>query len=90
MYIFDQLYLNFLAAFKIIKGWLPTKAVQKIKFVSKSNLKDFVDADQALMCWGGLDDYTYKFVPENGETASAKVEDIKKKVCIEKSLLKTE
>lgn len=73
---------NFSAAFKIIKGWLPTKAVQKIKFVSKNSLKDFVDADQALQCWGGLDDYSFKFVPEILDTPTVRLDDYKKKVSV--------
>nr|CAD7458065.1 unnamed protein product [Timema tahoe] len=52
------------AAFKIIKTWLPAKAVQKIKFVNKSTLKEFVDPDQALKSWGGNDEYVFSFVPE--------------------------
>ncbi|KAL3284473.1 hypothetical protein HHI36_018634 [Cryptolaemus montrouzieri] len=52
------------AAFKVIKSWLPEKAVKKIKFVSKKDLKDWVPKDQALTCWGGEDDYTFSFVPE--------------------------
>ncbi|XP_054273872.1 motile sperm domain-containing protein 2-like [Macrosteles quadrilineatus] len=68
------------ATFKIIKGWLPTKAVQKIKFVSKNTLKDYVEADQALTCWGGLDDYTYKFIPEVLDTPTVRLDEYKKKV----------
>ncbi|XP_077260747.1 motile sperm domain-containing protein 2 [Temnothorax americanus] len=52
------------AAFKIIKSWLPAKAVPKIKFVNKSTLKDYVNPNDALKCWGGNNDYTFKFVSE--------------------------
>ncbi|XP_032679586.1 motile sperm domain-containing protein 2-like isoform X2 [Odontomachus brunneus] len=52
------------AAFKIIKSWLPAKAIPKIKFVNKSTLKEFVDSNDALKCWGGNNDYTFVFVPE--------------------------
>lgn len=68
------------AAFKVIKAWLPAKAVQKIKFVSKATLKDYVDPDQALKCWGGNDDYVFKFIPEQTEFVNGKVDDNKKKV----------
>jgi len=51
------------AAFKIIKSWLPAKAIPRIKFVNKSNLKDYVDPNDILKCWGGNNDYTFKFVP---------------------------
>jgi hypothetical protein len=70
-----------LAAFKIIKSWLPAKAVQKIKFVNKANLKDYVEPEQALKCWGGLDDYTFTFVPETRSAVpNDKLDDSKKKV----------
>jgi hypothetical protein len=69
------------AAFKIIKSWLPAKAVQKIKFVNKTNLKDYVEPDQALKCWGGLDDYTFIFVPEQRSTVlNDRFDDSRKKV----------
>ncbi|XP_012529246.1 motile sperm domain-containing protein 2 [Monomorium pharaonis] len=61
--IFDMAWvLN--TAFKIIKSWLPAKAIPKIKFVNKSNLKDFVHPNDALKCWGGNNDYVFKFVSE--------------------------
>lgn len=55
------------AAFKIIKTMLPAKAVQKIKFVDKKSLKDYVDSTQALKSWGGQDPYEFTFVPENAK-----------------------
>lgn len=69
------------AAFKIIKSWLPAKAIPKIKFVNKSSLKEFVDPADALKCWGGTNDYVFAFVPEtksgvpvtNGQTENKKV-----------------
>jgi hypothetical protein len=77
------------AAFKIIKSWLPAKAVQKIKFVNKTNLKDFVEPDQALKCWGGLDDYTFTFVPEQRSAApNDRFDDSKKKVLQKYTALK--
>ncbi|XP_020287427.1 motile sperm domain-containing protein 2-like [Pseudomyrmex gracilis] len=51
------------AAFKIIKSWLPAKAIPKIKFVNKSTVKEYVDPNDALKCWGGNNDYVFKFVP---------------------------
>lgn len=53
------------ATFKIIKGLLPPKAVAALKFVNKKNLKEYVSPDQMLRCWGGTDDYTFKFVPQD-------------------------
>lgn len=48
---------------------LPEKAVQKIKFVKKNDLNQFVDPDQALKCWGGNDNYSFVFVSEAEENA---------------------
>lgn len=55
----------FLAAFKIIKTWLPEKAVQRIKFLKKGGIDEYVPLDQALKCWGGNDDYVFSFESEN-------------------------
>ena len=41
------------AAWKIIKSWLPAAAVKKIKFLSNSNMEEFVPADQRIVAWGG-------------------------------------
>jgi len=72
------------AAFKIIKSWLPAKAIPKIKNVNKSTLKDYVDPNDILVCWGGNNDYIFQFVPAvqtNGDGAlNGKLDN--KKVCI--------
>ncbi|XP_043286137.1 motile sperm domain-containing protein 2-like [Venturia canescens] len=76
------------AAFKIIKSWLPAKAIPKIKFVNKANLKEFVDPADALKCWGGTNDYVFSFVPETrsgGPVTNGQVEN--KKVHFEGSPL---
>ncbi|KAL1456872.1 hypothetical protein WDU94_001562 [Cyamophila willieti] len=52
------------ATFKLIKSWLPAKAVEKIKFVNKSSLKDFVLSQHALTSWGGEDSYVFVYEPE--------------------------
>lgn len=62
------------AAFKVVKTLLPAKAVEKMKFTNKDNLKEFVAPEQALTCWGGKDNYVFEFVPE------VKTEYILKKV----------
>lgn len=49
---------------KIIKTWLPPKSIEKIKFVDKKSLKEFVEPDQALVSWGGTDNYEYQFEAE--------------------------
>lgn len=52
------------AMWKIIKTWLPPKSIEKIKFVDKKSLRDYVTPDQSLTNWGGNDNYEYKFEPE--------------------------
>ncbi|CAH1105355.1 unnamed protein product [Psylliodes chrysocephalus] len=52
------------AAFKIIKSWLPEKAVEKIKFVSKKDLTNYVPTEHILKSWGGPNTYVFSFIPE--------------------------
>lgn len=65
------------AAFKIIKSWLPPKAVDKIKLVDKKSLKEFIPLDQCLVSWGGSDNYGFEFEPE---VFPSKSDDVRKKV----------
>ncbi|XP_065211892.1 motile sperm domain-containing protein 2-like [Planococcus citri] len=69
------------AAFKIIKSWLPGRAVQKIKFLNKATIKEYVNPNKMLVSWGGEDEYTFSFVPEVRIELSTvcKTEEIKKK-----------
>lgn len=53
------------AAFKVVKALLPAKAVERLKFVGKDNLKQVVPPEHALVCWGGMDDYEFEFIPES-------------------------
>ncbi|VVD05476.1 unnamed protein product [Leptidea sinapis] len=53
------------AGFKIIKSVLPASAMDRLKTVNKDKLKDWVAPEQALVDWGGKDNYTFKFEPEN-------------------------
>ncbi|KAK8378864.1 hypothetical protein O3P69_009532 [Scylla paramamosain] len=52
------------AMWKIIKTWLPPKSIQKIKFVDKKSVGEYVAPDQCLTGWGGTDSYQYHFEPE--------------------------
>lgn len=52
------------AAFKIIKGLLPPKAVARMKFVNSKSMKEFISEDNMLKAWGGTDDYVFHFVSE--------------------------
>lgn len=54
----------FLAAFKVIKGWLPPAAVKKIKFLTKTNMNEYVSDENRLEEWGGTDPWTYVWEPE--------------------------
>ena len=66
-----KLYLNitllqlfcYAAAWKVIKGWLPAAGVKKIKFVSKSNVGEFVREEDRLKEWGGEFVYENRFDP---------------------------
>lgn len=65
----------------MIKSWLPPKAIRKMKFVSKANLKEFIEPEQALKSWGGLNDYTFSFEPEERTGNQVPAQDeCKKKV----------
>lgn len=62
------------AAFKIVKTWLPEKAIEKLKMVGKKNVFTYVPKNEALTCWGGDSNYTFSFVSEEkseSETNSA-------------------
>ncbi|XP_011195969.2 motile sperm domain-containing protein 2-like [Zeugodacus cucurbitae] len=52
------------AAFKIIKGFLPAKALEILKMISKKDINQYIDKANCLASWGGNDLYEFKFVPE--------------------------
>lgn len=66
------------AAFKVIKTWLPEKAIEKIKSLKKAGLAEYVPLDQALTCWGGTNDYTFTFEPETNEKSNAGISNNRK------------
>ncbi|KAG8228141.1 hypothetical protein J437_LFUL002796 [Ladona fulva] len=68
------------AAFKIIKSMLPAKGVERLRVVTKSSLKEYVDADNALKCWGGRDDYEFVFESEQIAPVKSRGEEARKKV----------
>lgn len=62
--IFFRVCIRFiLAAFNIIKALLPPKAVASLRFVNAKNLSEYISEENMLTCWGGKDDYHYKFEP---------------------------
>ncbi|CAH2064863.1 unnamed protein product, partial [Iphiclides podalirius] len=54
------------AGYKLLRGLLPAPAVQRLRVVTKDKLGEYVHSDQALKCWGGTNDYVFRFVPERG------------------------
>lgn len=44
---------------------LPANAVEILKLVDTKSLKEYIDEDNMLKCWGGKDDYVYSFDLEN-------------------------
>lgn len=73
----------FSAVFKVIKTLLPAKAVDKMKFVTKSNVKDYIDSEFLLKSWGGKDPYVFQFEPEQQKNVLpvlSSSEDNRKKV----------
>jgi len=52
------------AAWKVIKAWLPAAAVKKIKFLTKSNMGEYITDDNRLEAWGGSDPWEYEWEPE--------------------------
>ena len=43
-----------------LQAWLPPAAVKKIKFLTKSNMGEYVDEENRLEAWGGADSWEYK------------------------------
>ncbi|XP_032528403.2 motile sperm domain-containing protein 2-like [Danaus plexippus] len=53
------------AGFKIVKGILPAEAIERLRTVNKDKLKELVAPEQALVSWGGKNEYVFNFFPEN-------------------------
>lgn len=43
---------------------MPPKAVAALRFVNAKNLNEYITEENMLTCWGGTDDYEFKFSPE--------------------------
>ena len=52
------------AAWKIVKTWLSTEGISKIKFVNKAEIVHYVAQDQLLKSLGGEDDFVYSYPPQ--------------------------
>ena len=55
------------ATWTIVKNFIPTKSAEKIRFVNKKNITNYIDKDQCLVSWGGTDKYNYE-IPEESVT----------------------
>uniref|UniRef100_A0A8B9GM16 Motile sperm domain containing 2 n=1 Tax=Astyanax mexicanus TaxID=7994 RepID=A0A8B9GM16_ASTMX len=51
------------AAWKIVKTWLGPEAISKLKFVSKSDVQTFIDAEHLPPHMGGTDQFKYSYPP---------------------------
>lgn len=52
---------------------LPANAVEILKLVDSKSLKEYIDEDNMLKCWGGKDDYVYSFELENFAEAKSAI-----------------
>jgi hypothetical protein len=53
----------FWACWKIISPWIDPKTAEKIKFITKAELKNYISEDTLLVEYGGKNPWTYKFDP---------------------------
>ncbi|XP_067116402.1 motile sperm domain-containing protein 2-like [Osmerus mordax] len=51
------------AAWKVIKTWLDPDAIDKLKFVSKSDIQTYVDIEHLPSYMGGTDPFKYSYPP---------------------------
>ncbi|XP_021356599.1 motile sperm domain-containing protein 2-like isoform X2 [Mizuhopecten yessoensis] len=82
MLIYEMPWL-FNAAWKIIKAWLSPHAIAKIKFVTKSDIQEYINKDQLLEHMGGTDKFVYKYVPS--EEREEEENKLKKRVTFAES-----
>jgi len=77
--IFDMPWI-FNAAWKVIKQWLSAEAASRIKFVTKGNVQDYINADNLPVHMGGTDEFKFEYYygicndplyPEDVEASSA-------------------
>jgi hypothetical protein len=50
--------------FQIIKGLLPKKVVERMKFINSKTVRQYISDENMPHEWGGLDNYELKFEPE--------------------------
>lgn len=52
------------AGYRVVKGLLPARAIERLRVINKDKIKDLIPINQALKCYGGTDDYEFEFIPE--------------------------
>ncbi|XP_013140028.1 PREDICTED: motile sperm domain-containing protein 2-like [Papilio polytes] len=52
------------AGYRVVKGLLPTRAIERLRVINKDKIKDLIPINQALKCYGGTDGYEFEFIPE--------------------------
>lgn len=63
--LFYEMPWVFTASWNIIKLLIPAKVLEKIKFVNKDQIKQYIDDDNLPVAWGGKDTKQYVFQPED-------------------------
>lgn len=66
----------FNAAWKIIKTWLSAEAIARIKFVTKSDIQEYINKDQLFEHMGGTDKYQYKYEPNSNVIESSGIAEL--------------
>ena len=71
---------------------MPGKSADMVKFVGRSDLKDYVPFEQQLSDWGGPLNYQFVFEPEflpatGSVITNGQYDDARKKVCLRLNIL---
>ncbi|KPP78327.1 hypothetical protein Z043_102174 [Scleropages formosus] len=61
------------AAWKIVKTWLSPEAINKLKFVSKSEIQSYIDTEQLPSHMGGTDSFKYTYPPLPDEDSHSSI-----------------
>lgn len=56
--------------FQIIKGLLPKKVLERMKFINSKSAKNYISESHQPKEWGGKDDYELKFEQEQFDDES--------------------
>jgi len=57
----------FNGCWKVIKPLLDPVVSSKVHFIKTEELKDYIDEDQLMKCYGGKNPYEYEYVPPSAE-----------------------